>query len=207
MRFLIAIILMPLCFMHPGVAMANAAAPVLLDRLVLEVNKVSFTQRQFELYMALKSILEQGTAGQVELVTERNWSSQLQSFKNEMLVEQEASRLSSVQPNRKMVEASKRMVDNKRQGDLIFSSFLHRVRANDTNIRRTLALVMRVKGFVISRQRQRTGRVAAKQRKGVLDKDADWFQDLERRVPYRIYEGARKWQPVQLDNLGPSTSR
>ena len=62
-------------------APAVYAAPRVLDRLVLEIEKTSFTQRQFEIYWALRGVLVE-QASTPQLVGAYNYRALLERYTN-----------------------------------------------------------------------------------------------------------------------------
>lgn len=166
------------------------------DRLVLEVDNTSYSQRQFELYVALRSALYGEDASKIVLVSEKNWSEQLEFFRLDMLVEQEAQRLSTAPPGKRVVDAGVEVVKRKIDRSQQFKDYLVHMNADDAVVRRTLTSVLRVKSFLVSRGRQYGADVSRVEEKAEVDRTADWFIRLEQRTPFRIFEGARRYQAI-----------
>lgn len=166
------------------------------DRLVLEVDNTSYSQRQFELYVVLRSALYGEDASKIVFVTEKNWAEQLEFFRLDMLVEQEAQRLSTAPPGKRVIDAGVEVVKGKIERSPRFKEFLARMDADDAVVRRTLTSVLRVKSFLVSRGRQYGADVSRVEEKAEVDRSADWFIRLEQRTPFRIFEGARRYEAI-----------
>ncbi len=178
-------------------SLTNAHAEVVSDRLVLEINKSAFTQRQMELYTALRSALG---SSEPTLVDKTNWSEQLELFRREMIVEQEAQRLSSAQPNRKTVQAGLTILEERQKKSQAFATFLKRMQADETTQRRILASIIRVRAFLASKEKQYAPDSTRLQDKTDVDYTADWFVKLEQRTPYRVFEGSRQYLLIEPAN-------
>lgn len=173
---------------------SQAQAQVISDRLVLEINKNAYTQRQMELYIALRSAL---TSAEPTLINKSNWGEQMELFRREMVVEQEAQRLSSAQPNRKTVQSGLAILEERRKKSPAFAAFLKRMQADEPTQRRTLASIIRVRVFLASKERQYSPDSTRLEQKADVDYKADWFVKLEQRTPYRIFEGAREYVEIE----------
>lgn len=174
-------------------ALPRAQAEIISDRLVLEINKSAYTQRQLELYAALRSAL---VSSDPTLVGQKNWHEQLELFRREMIVEQEAQRLSSTQPNRKTVQAGLDILEDRRKKSAAFATFLKRMQADEPTQRRILASIIRVRAFLASKEKQYAPDSSRLQEKADVDFTADWFVKLEQRTPYRVFEGARQYMAI-----------
>ena len=168
----------------------------LADRLVLEIEKTSYTQRQFELYVAMKGVVVEGLVRPI-LTSAANYRDQLESFTSDMLVEHEAHRLGSVQPERKAILAARDRWDFAVEKDPTVMNFAKRLGADPETVRSVAGSVLRVRGFVLSKERQSSQGSKEVFKPGTLDPHADWFVRLEQRTAYRIFEGARDYQIIQ----------
>lgn len=167
---------------------------VISDRLIIEINKNSYTQRQMELYIALRSAL---TSKELTFVNQANWSQQMDFFRREMVMEQEAQRLSSAQPNRKTVQSGLSILEDRQKKSPEFASFLKRMQADEATQRRVLASIIRVRVFLSSKERQYSQDPGRLEEKTELDPKAEWYVKLEQRTPYRAFEGAREYVQIE----------
>jgi hypothetical protein len=172
----------------------SAAFAVLADRLVVEVDGTAYTQRQVELYTTLKSVLRQSDESQVTIMDEKNWSEGVEEFARDMMLEHEAQRLGSFQPSRKVVLEAEKMIVSTRQKNLAFGTFLERMDASSLSLRRTLASVVRVHSFILSKES-----FANSKKKTKVSKDwqnEEWFKRLEERSSYRYYANGAKYEVI-----------
>lgn len=198
---------MALLICAAGLCAASAWGATLADRLVLEVDNTSYSQRQFELYTVLRSALYVEDAAKITFVTEKNWTEQLDLFRLDMLVAQEAQRLSTALPGKRVIDAAAEVVQRKIKRNPRLKEFLLRMKADDTVVRRALSSILRVKSFLLSRERQYGADLSRVEEKADLDRNADWFQRLEQRTPHRIFEGAHRYQVIDARAASASGKR
>lgn len=170
--------------------------PALMDRLVVEVNSQPFTQRQVEIYLTMKRSLQAEAKGPVVLISADNWRAGLEEFLGDMLIEQEAQRLNTFQASPAQIDVAEQFVDKRAAQDQGLSRFVQDKGVSRSRMRQALASVLRVKGFILSRQKIDGGGA-----KGGAGKDdmapLDWMVEIEQRIPYRFFEGARQWQVIK----------
>lgn len=165
----------------------------LIDRLVLEVDSFSYTQRQLELYIILKNILSKNKPPPLTLIDARNWDQALNEFQIDMLIEQEARRIGSVHLSDKTIAVARKIVAQRSAKDPTFRLFLEHVGADETTIRKTLITILIVRKFKIGKNLSRNNDSKANLYK--------WINALQSRIPYRIYEGAKKFEPIQSTTI------
>ena len=117
-------------------ASSVALSGQILDQLVLEVNKLSYTQRQFEIHMAIRTALLTEPSEQLRLVSKDNWRQLLERYRNDMIVDQEALRLSSMQQPADQLESFRLAIEDRKRSDIIFSSFLSKMGTDSDEISR-----------------------------------------------------------------------
>ena len=181
---------------------SRGVAGQILDRLILEVGTVSYSQRQFESYTVIYSVLTNPNESRFVSVGPDTWLPLLLKFRDQMTIEQESQRLSSFQASGTSVDEAFGVLRDRRSRDIIFADFLAVYKLTDVDLRQILHSILRVSEYVKSKSR-------GKDWQGVRDiklRDFDWFRKLSRRSPYRIYEGAREFTKI-YPNLIRSRSK
>lgn len=180
------------------------AVPVhatLVDRQLLEIEASSYSQRQFEIYFFVKQLLLSRSAKPGLALNQANWSEEILRFKNEMLInqfmDQEAQRLSSLFPNRSMLETSFEMLQNRAAQLDEAKEQIKRLQASDDELRRALTQLLKVQTYLKSRVRLLDASSASENWGYKLDETATWFARIEQNFRYRFYEGAMQYQVIR----------
>ena len=58
----------------------------LLDRIIVEINSIAYTQRHIELFVAVFDSISNGPEQKVRIADEKNWPVILNQFQNFMLI-------------------------------------------------------------------------------------------------------------------------
>lgn len=181
--------------------MAGVAAAPLLERLVVEIEKSASSQRDLEVYMALRSFVIEG-AVHVEVSDPSIWSQNLDRYAWDMIVDHEAQRLGSFQIDGrtlgKIADAWDRLVTK----DPAVASFTRRLAVDRDTVRAAATTVLRVQAFISTKERQTLQGIKETFRPGVLNPKAEWFVKLEQRLSYRVFEGARNYVRIDTGDLG-----
>lgn len=167
---------------------------VLADRLVVEVDGVAYTQRQVELYTTLKSVLRATDENQLTMAAKDNWAQIVEEFARDMMLEHEAQRLGSFQPNRKVVTEAEKIINDKKGKNTAFAQFLERMDATSLSLRRALASVVRVHSFLLSKESFSNSKKKNKVSKNWANEE--WFKRLEERSSYRYYANSASYEPI-----------
>ena len=190
--FYICILCLMLLF--PGTNFAQGSTQPLIDRLLMEINRFSYTQRQMELHQVIKSAIVLPEMDPPVFVTAVNWSGQIQAFKNDKMVEQEAQRLSGFIASKKMVNSASDMILKKQAKFSGLRKFFQRMAVNNQEIRVVLSSVLRVQGYILSKgQRGYVGNYISGKDSYLM---TPWFKKLKKRVTYRMYAEGREYKKI-----------
>ncbi len=169
------------------------------DRLLLDINGLQYTQRQFESYLLVRGMLLSG--GQTaHILSNENWRSSLQSFEQAMMIEQEAFRLGGFQPSELMVETSMEIIKKKGTPDSEEGRQMQRLGLDDKASERIVASILRAEGMRRSRQRAASDNNVTGGGRRQAGLEEEWLVDLKRRAVVRRYNGAESYimiKPVQ----------
>lgn len=173
---------------------------LLLDRLILVVNSSSFTQRQFELYIALNSIISNSEAKAFAIVEKANWQFHLEKFLNHMLIDEKARNLETFRArNNEFKEAQNKLKLIGTQ-NIIFSQFLKRLAFSPNAIQTELQRAIRVSKFLCHKFNLENKQSNKKCVPGIdtppLNSSYQWFKSLKKEIPYRVYENAREFKEI-----------
>lgn len=170
----------------------------MIDRTLLEAGSKTYSQRNFEVYnFAMVSLFIKPGSSPSELISETNWKSQLEIYKDEMLLntlfDQDSQRLVSLIPNSDMLNASWSLVTaNIRKTDWL-SRYKSQKKFTESEIRDQLTIVLKVQAYLRSKDRKR-------QKKGwrvAVDSDENWFKHLKNTIAYRFFEGAHEYRSLK----------
>lgn len=177
----------------------------MVDRMIIEVNSFPFSQRQLEIYLTLKHSLLKKSNGDVALVNQNNWEAFIEEFRIDMLIEQEAQRLNTFQASPAQIDVAEQFIVKKRTQDGNLDNFLKYRNVSHTKVRQVLASILRVRGFILNRDKQNTPNDTVAGKTGDI-LSQEWIHEMEQRLPYRYFEGAHTWQPLKSINASGGTA-
>ena len=172
----------------------HSAAAIPIDRLILEVNKQSYTQRQVILYVTTRRLLQENPKASDLQINQKNWTTVLSQFSDEMIIEQEAQRLGSRQPNAEMVKTMKSKLLAQRRKWPIINKVYHRMAVTEQEMKKILASIIRVQSFLITRKKTPLKEDSPQNQTHAKN---NWFDRLKQRTPSRYYEQARNYVPIE----------
>lgn len=193
----------------------------LVDRLLVNINSQNYSQRQFELYMALETLLFTSSPRSSWRVSRENWNEKLEVYVNHMLVDHNARALETftARPNEVLI-AQKKLAQIK---DGSWQRFVDRLGFSKSAVATERDRMIRVAKFICHRFRlskgesqsgstkklRSQGSLASKQGRPAampscqdgqqlpgLSKDYRWFHRVVQETPFRVYDGARTYQPL-----------
>jgi hypothetical protein len=175
------------------------------DRIVVSINNIPYTQRQIEVYIAVKESLRPSPRGEsVRLVNVQNWKEAIAVFTDDMLILQEATRLGSFQTTDQNFDKYERVVRDKFKKDSGLVATSERLGIDDLTIAKSLETVLRVASYRRSKDRQA---VLAKDGESADDELAEeavtkkntarWFRELAERAVIRRYQDATEYLLIQ----------
>jgi hypothetical protein len=201
-----------------ALALASGAATAraqVLDRLVVAVNDLSFTQRQVEAYIVLKESMRKTADGRTRVVDEGNWRDALTVFSEDMVVLGEVERLGGAQPPSPLVEKYLATLRERAAPGSALAQTLTRLGVGGDTLRLTVESVLKVAIFRRTKARQTTTHEdkpkaaggAAKSDADGVDLDAKtperprWLEELEGRALVRRYRDAERYVAISPSAL------
>ncbi len=172
------------------------AEQFLLDRLIVEINGKSYSQKQLETYMLLRTIA-MGEELNNAFPTAANWPEEVEQFKNEMVVytqlENDQQKLDSFAPDSKKVQDAETALASLQSKNSQLDRFLRQRQLTEGDIAKILTSIFRIEGYTKSRQQL----TAAKTQDDIsfvrIDPNADWFQALSKATAFRFYAKAKEF--------------
>jgi len=190
-----------LCFLVTCVySMSTLAMARTFDRLVLEINGKSFSQRQIEVYQALRTITLNDPSDK-GLPGPDSWPLSLESFRDEMIIyiniENDAEKMSMLQTNNKAIQQVQEKLEALVAADDKWRDFRRRYSISDREVTEHLIRMFKVQAFLESRVRPvMTGQEGGSDYRKI-DRTAAWFLTLFHATPHRLYDRARAYQTIE----------
>ncbi|MBC7531950.1 MAG: hypothetical protein H7318_10260 [Oligoflexus sp.] len=168
----------------------------LLDRLIVEINGKSYSQKQLETYELLRTIA-MGEEPRSGLPSSKSWTAQVEEFKNEMIVytqlENDQQKLESFAPDSKRVASAEMALTNAQGKFPELDRFIRGRQLSEADISRIFAMLFRVEGYTRSRQQITAAKTQDENAFTRLDPEADWFLALAKATSYRFYTKAKDY--------------
>ncbi len=165
----------------------HTSASEVVDRLIVEVDRISYSQLHIEAYCLLTDAL--GGRTELRQPNKVNWNELRAQFVTDMIIDQEALRVGGYEASRKMIEQARTILDQKTQITPDLSSRLQRYELKGPNLERLLAQAIRVESYKRSKQRQAS--VPDDRRDAAIhisSKFSSWQRSLEQRAVVRFLE-------------------
>jgi hypothetical protein len=190
-----------LCFLVICVySMSTLAKPRTLDRLVLEINGKSYSQRQIEIYQALRTIAS-GEPSDKGLPGPAYWSASLESFRNEMMIyiniENDAEKMEKLQGDNKAIRQVQEKLEALVATDDKWRDFHRRYSISDREVTEHLIRMFKVQAYLESRGRPAPSGQGALSGYRKIDVAEPWFMTIFHATPHRLYDRARTYQVIE----------
>lgn len=190
-----------LCFLVICVYSTSALAKTrTFDRLVLEINGKSYSQRQIEVYQALRTIAS-GDPSDKGLPGADGWLLSLESFKAEMMIyiniENDAEKMDSLTGNSKAIRQVQEKLEILVATDDKWHDFRRRYSISDREVTEYLIRMFKVQAYL-----ERRGQPVGTGQGGIsgyrkIDITEPWFVTLFHATPHRLYDRARAYQLIE----------
>jgi len=172
------------------------AEQVLLDRLIVEINGKSYSQKQLETYMLLRTIA-MGEEWRKGIPSSQTWPEVVEQFKNEMVVntqlENDQQKLDSFAPDSKRVQDAETLLASLQSKNSELDKFLRQRQLTEAEIARVLTRVFRIEAYTKSRLQLSAAKTQDDDAFVRLDPSADWFQALSRATAFRFFVKAKEY--------------
>lgn len=181
-------------------SMSTLANARTYDRLVLEINGKSYSQRQIEVYHALRTIALREPSGK-GLPDSDGWLRSVDTFRDEMMVyiniENDAEKMDSLQADNKAIQAIQEKLEALVAADDKWRDFRRRYSISDREVTENLVRMFKIQAFLESRVRPAgTGQGGISEYRKI-DTAAPWFVTIFHATPHRLYDRAREYQIIQ----------
>ncbi len=163
------------------------SAYTLGDRLLLQVNDRSFTQRQLEAHILVREALR--VTPQPAAISAQRWRALLDTFREDMLILSELERYDRYLPRAADIETAEHYVLQKRtalQADFV------RLGIDDDMLRKLIVTNLKINSY---RRVQSKNTTTA----------TSWLRKIERRNAVRFYRGSSLWMPIHPQWRDPAT--
>lgn len=165
------------------------------DRMVVEINGKSFSQRQIELFFVVRETLQEDLDARRALLTEKQWSPALDFFVAEMSLAMEADRVGSGAISQDQFEKIKTRSKNRMHG--VIANRIRSLGASQQHIDSTILTILKVEALRSFKRQTSTPKTPDTSDKKVTAYQVDkWIQDINSRTFIRYYLGAREYKNI-----------
>ena len=190
-----------LCFLVICVySMSTLAKPRTLDRLVLEINGKSYSQRQIEIYQALRTIAS-GEPSDKGLPGPAYWLESVESFRDEMIIyiniENDAEKMEKLQGDNRAIRQVQEKLEALVATDDKWRDFHRSYSISDREVTEHLIRMFKVQAFLESRGRPAPTGQGALSGYRKIDVAEPWFVTIFHAPPHRLYDRARTYQVIE----------
>lgn len=164
------------------------SAYTLGDRLLLQINNHSYTQRQLEAHTLIREalrVVQQSDAATI--ISTQRWRSLLDLFREDMLILLELERYDRYRPSSEDVELAKRYVLQKQA---VQQAEFVRLGIDENMFTELIVVNLKINSYRRAQEKKTT---ATKPR---------WLQKLEQRNFVRFYRGSSMWMPIYPQQRG-----
>ena len=143
------------------------------DRLILEVRKNTYTQRQLELHLIIKSIIQNQ---QFKPIGPSNWLQSLNEFSEDMVIFLASQEIGRFQPQNKKVQLETQRFYDLASKSSPLKSFMERMDLKKVNILENVSKILQIEDY-----------------KKIKVKDTTWKSNLSNLYNLRFFEESKKY--------------
>ena len=162
------------------------AAAAMVDRVILTINNIPYTQTQIERFIDVKESLRDHPET-AQIVNESNWGLAIDAFIADMSIHQEASKSSGFRPTRETVQKLRLRSESSIAAAPALKSAFDRLGINRTSIETEILRVATVENY-------RRGRSTLNGK--FKDTAENWQKELQDRTIVRFFDDARVWKTL-----------
>ncbi len=187
------------CFLTYVYSLSTLAQGIIYDRLILEINGKSYSQRQIEIYLVMRNLVMDPKSSMAQIEAEQ-WPEGLEIFQNEMLIfnamESEPEKFATLSLN----SNSQRLLQERLKELLAtndkWRDFSQRYHIRDKEVMELLAKMLKVQAFL---ERMKQPPLVDIDRSPLINVDtgAPWFLHLSRGTPVRLFDRARVYLKIK----------
>jgi hypothetical protein len=162
------------------------ATAAMVDRVILTINNIPYTQTQIERFIDVKESLRDHPET-AQIVNESNWGLAIDAFITDMSIHQEASKSSGFRPTRETVQKLRLRSESSIAAAPALKSAFDRLGINRTSIETEILRVSTVENY-------RRGRSNLNGK--FKDTAENWEKELKDRTIVRFFDDARVWKTL-----------
>jgi hypothetical protein len=195
-RFLLTVLIF---FSAPFKLGAKSALPQLGDRLVLELDRSMFSQRNLESYILTKHSIFQN--GSIRFVNAENWGAARDEYLNDMIVDREASRLGAFRVNPQVMQKSLEALGALHAREPRLKSSFADLQLSHQQIQQQISVALRVEAFKRGKFADRSADLSVLTfvENELVARQA-WFNKLKSNLMYRWFSGAEQYKSIRFDD-------
>ncbi|NRA44025.1 MAG: hypothetical protein HRU09_03605 [Oligoflexales bacterium] len=161
-------------------AMAQGSGQELGDRLLMDINHYTFSQRQMEVYLLIKSLIYK-TGKQKAKLNQDNWLPSIEKFREDMIIYLETKRLGRFQPPDDKVQSIARDLERKIYKSTVIRADASRLGLDRLTLLRAVASVVQVEEY---------------RKLKSMGQEPSWIKALEPKYVVRLFKGSHRYQSI-----------
>jgi len=168
----------------------SASENVLVDRLLLEVNGMSYSQRQMEIYHLIRQAIDLEIDQPLIVLARETWLDALHGYRDAMVIDHEVQRLGSFRPAKAAIDLAEKIIRTRNEQDERMQELMERLEIGGRTLRQNVAMNLRIEAFRQNKDRpmqNQLGRIAS---------GPAWLEELRLRTQVRVFEGAEEFVPI-----------
>ena len=165
-----------------GLSMATAQenSQDLGDRLLMDINHYTFSQRQMEVYLLIKSMIYT-TKGPLVKLSQTNWLNSIEKFREDMIIYLETKRLGRFQPPDDKVQSIARDLERRIYKSPNIKGDAQRLALDRLTLLRAVANVIQVEEY---------------RKLKSMSQEPGWVKSLEPKYVVRSFKGSHRYQTI-----------
>lgn len=176
-------------FIDKSLGATPVKPPILGDRLIVEINNKSYTQRQVEVYMTIKETIKTSGYKNIKLIEKNTWNDFLEEFVFDMLIDQKARILNSFNPTNIMIQKTIKIFETKKAKNKNLLKKITALSINKLTLLHVIPSVLRVETF----RRNKAKKAGFKFKMSIKP---EWIINLRNKAIIRYYKGAKIYKQI-----------
>ena len=157
---------------------AKGAEPIIGDRLLMEINHYTFSQRQMEVYLLVKNLINK-KGEKVPIPGAENWLESVEKFKEDMFIYLEAKRLGRFQAPDEKIQSIAKDLQRQLDADPSLKNIAQRLGVDRQTLLRAAGNVVQVQEFRSLKS---------------MNGEAGWIKNLASKYVVRSFKGSYEYR-------------
>ena len=184
-----------------GTVFGSQGNPVMIDRMILNIGAKNYSQRHFEIYVAVKALVLGKSAKIDYKVNKANWREFLEAYRDDMIIAHHAEIDSGfnhqLHLRKPAIDAAMKVMQKSLERRPEVKTWWAHFEADQTELNSVVVEVLLVQSYL--RNKEPSAKNSDELYWGrAPDASSGWFKRMKQQTNYRFYDGALTYQSLKV---------